>query len=269
MYCHNKVWCFLKYQLPLILSNLWGIFQHRGGDKTAGCSRNSWSNSWHLVFIVGNGSYIVRGDSKGETKWCSGCYVLIVGVSMVGFLVWFCDGAMYFFAIHIIEWHNMWPHALAKICWFEAPTLIWNFSVTATSAAWKKGNNENMVFLLKKKYEWIRIFVNFHMEVRLKFYFFWLCVYADLSCYLVADVSCLISTWTPVSIVDISWSLVFIICVSFDVCWEIVLLSPVNSFVFFFKFSDEYYCCQGVISVCPMFQGHLRKAWLMLRPIEP
>ena len=75
-----------------------GDFLAQGGDKTAGCSRNSWSksNSWHLVFIVGNGSYIVKRDSKGETKWCSGCYVLIVGVSMVGFLVRFCDGECIF-----------------------------------------------------------------------------------------------------------------------------------------------------------------------------
>jgi len=75
---------------------------HREGNKTAGCSRNSWSNSWHLVFIIGNGSYIVKSDSQDETKWCNGCYILVVGVSR-GFLVRFRDGAMYFFAIHMIE----------------------------------------------------------------------------------------------------------------------------------------------------------------------
>ena len=104
------------------MSNLWGIFQHREGNKTAGCSRNSWSNSWHLVFIIGNGSYIVKSDNNGETEWCSGCYVLVVvGVSRVGFLVRFRDGAMYFFAVPM---NNMGPRALAEICRFEAPTLI-------------------------------------------------------------------------------------------------------------------------------------------------
>ena len=88
-HCHNKVWCFLKYRLPLISSNLWGIFWHREGNKTAGCSGNSWSNSWHPVFIIGNGSYIIKSDSNGETEWCNGCYVLVVGVSRVGFLVRF------------------------------------------------------------------------------------------------------------------------------------------------------------------------------------
>jgi len=35
--------------------------------------------------------------------------------------------------------------------------------------------------------------ITIYMEVRPKFNFFWLCVYADLSYYLVADVSCLVS----------------------------------------------------------------------------
>ena len=52
--------------------------------------------------------------------------------------------------LYHIEHINTWPHTLAELCWFEAPTLIWNFSMTATSAAWKKGNNKNMVFLLKE-----------------------------------------------------------------------------------------------------------------------
>ena len=47
--------------------------------------------------------------------------------------------------------------------------------------------------------------------------------------------------------VGVSLSLVFKVCVFCDVCWEIVLLSPVNSFVFVSEFSDEDYCCQGVL----------------------
>ena len=82
-------------------------FPPQGSNKTAGCSRNPWSNNWHLVFIIGNGLYIVKSENKGGTKWCSGCFVFVLGVSMVGFLVRFHGGAMYFFAIHMIEWHNM------------------------------------------------------------------------------------------------------------------------------------------------------------------
>ena len=41
------------------------------------------------------------------------------------------------------------------------------------------------------------------MEVRLKFYFFWLCVYADLSRYLVADVSCLVSTVNTSIVIEV------------------------------------------------------------------
>ena len=44
-----------------------------------------------------------------------------------------------------------------------------------------------------------------------------------------------------------SVSLVFKICVLCDVCWEIVCLSPVNSFVFVSEFSDEDYCRQSVL----------------------
>ena len=42
-------------------------------------------------------------------------------------------------------------------------------------------------------------------------------------------------------------SLVFKVCVLCDMCWEIVLLSPVNLFVFVSEFSDGDYCCQGVL----------------------
>jgi len=67
-----------------------------------------------------------------------------------------------------------------------------------------------------------------------------------------------------VSSVFVSKSVVFKVCVTFDVFWGIVLLSPVDSLVLI-KSSDEYYCCQGVTSICPVFQGCLRKAWLVLR----
>ena len=47
--------------------------------------------------------------------------------------------------------------------------------------------------------------------------------------------------------VGISVSLVLKVCVFCDVCWEIVLLSPVNSFVFVSEFPDKDYCRQGVL----------------------
>ena len=46
--------------------------------------------------------------------------------------------------------------------------------------------------------------------------------------------------------VGVSMSLVFKVCLFCDVHWEIVLLSPMNSFVFVSEFSDEDYCCQVV-----------------------
>ena len=46
--------------------------------------------------------------------------------------------------------------------------------------------------------------------------------------------------------IGVSVSLVFKVCVFCDVRWEIVLLSPVNSFVFVSKFSDKDYCRQVV-----------------------
>jgi len=56
-----------------------------------------------------------------------------------------------------------------------------------------------------------------------------------------------------VSSVFVSESVEFKVCLTFDVCWEIVLLSPVNSLVLF-KSSDEYYCCQDVIGVVLCFK---------------
>ena len=46
--------------------------------------------------------------------------------------------------------------------------------------------------------------------------------------------------------VGVSLSLIFKVRLFCDVCWEIVLLSPVNLFVFVSEFSDEDYCCQVV-----------------------
>ena len=63
-----------------------------------------------------------------------------------------------------------------------------------------------------------------------------------------------------ISSFGVSLSVVFKVCVYFDMCWEIVLLSPMNSFVFISEFANKYYCCQGVTGVCPVFQGCLRKA---------
>jgi len=62
-----------------------------------------------------------------------------------------------------------------------------------------------------------------------------------------------------ISGIFVSVSVIFEVCVTFDVFWEIVLLSPVYSLVLF-ESSDEYYCCQGVFFICPVFQGRLRKA---------
>ena len=46
--------------------------------------------------------------------------------------------------------------------------------------------------------------------------------------------------------IGVSVSLVFKVCVFCNVRWEVVLLSPVNSFVFVSEFSDKDYCRQGV-----------------------
>jgi len=62
-----------------------------------------------------------------------------------------------------------------------------------------------------------------------------------------------------VSGVFMSGSVVFKVCFAFNVCWEIILLSPVNSLVLF-ESSDKYYCHQDVTGVCPVFQGRLGKA---------
>ena len=46
--------------------------------------------------------------------------------------------------------------------------------------------------------------------------------------------------------IRVSVSLVFKVRLFCDVRWEIILLSPVNSFVFISEFSDKDYCCQFV-----------------------
>jgi len=56
-----------------------------------------------------------------------------------------------------------------------------------------------------------------------------------------------------ISGVFMSSSVIFEVRSAFDVCWEVVLLSPVNSFILF-KSSDEYYCRQGVIGVVLCFK---------------
>ena len=56
-----------------------------------------------------------------------------------------------------------------------------------------------------------------------------------------------------------SGSVVFEVCFAFDVCWEIVLLSPMDSLVLF-ESSDRYYCRQGVTGVVLCFKDVLRKA---------
>jgi len=56
-----------------------------------------------------------------------------------------------------------------------------------------------------------------------------------------------------VSGVFMSGSVVFKVCFAFDVCWEIVLLSSVNSLILF-ESSDEYYCCQVVTGVVLCFK---------------
>ena len=56
----------------------------------------------------------------------------------------------------------------------------------------------------------------------------------------------LLSRVDVISSVGVSLSLVFKVRVFCDVCWEIILLSPVNSFIFVSEFSDEDYCRQVV-----------------------
>ena len=57
-----------------------------------------------------------------------------------------------------------------------------------------------------------------------------------------------------VSGVRISVSLVFKVCLFCDVYWEIVLLSPVNLFVFVSEFSDKDYCRQGYSGIVLCFK---------------
>ena len=56
-----------------------------------------------------------------------------------------------------------------------------------------------------------------------------------------------------VSSIFVSESVVFKVCVAFDMFWEIVLLSSVNSLVLI-KSSDKYYCHQGVTGVVLCFK---------------
>jgi len=72
---------------------------------------------------------------------------------------------------------------------------------------------------------------------------------------------CVFSLWEVdvISGIFVSGSVIFKVCFAFDVFWEIVLLSPVNSLVLI-ESSDEYYCCQSCAGICPVFQGCLRKA---------
>ena len=56
-----------------------------------------------------------------------------------------------------------------------------------------------------------------------------------------------------ISGVFMSVSVVLEVCLAFDVCWEIVLLSPMDSFVLF-KSPNKYYCRQGVIGVVLCFK---------------
>jgi len=62
-----------------------------------------------------------------------------------------------------------------------------------------------------------------------------------------------------ISGVFMSGSVVLEVCLAFDVCWEIVLLSPMDSFILF-ESPDEYYCRQGVIGVVLCFKDVSRKA---------
>ena len=51
--------------------------------------------------------------------------------------------------------------------------------------------------------------------------------------------------------VGVALSLIFKVCLFCNVRWEIVLLSPVNSFVFVSEFSNKDYCRQdGLVMSC-------------------
>ena len=57
-----------------------------------------------------------------------------------------------------------------------------------------------------------------------------------------------------ISSVRVSLSLIFKICVYFDMCWDIILLSPMNLFVFVSEFTDKYDRYQGVTGVVLYFK---------------
>ena len=52
----------------------------------------------------------------------------------------------------------------------------------------------------------------------------------------------------------VSVSVVFKVCVYFDMCQEIVLLSPMNLFIVFSEFANKDYCHQGVTGVVLCFK---------------
>jgi len=64
---------------------------------------------------------------------------------------------------------------------------------------------------------------------------------------------CFIWEVDVVSSISMSGSMVFKVCFTFDVFWEIVLLSPVNSLILI-ESSDKYYCHQGVTGVVLCFK---------------
>jgi len=52
----------------------------------------------------------------------------------------------------------------------------------------------------------------------------------------------------------VSVSMVFKVCIYFDMCWEIVLLSPMNLFIVISEFANKDYCHQGVTGVVLCFK---------------
>ena len=67
------------------------------------------------------------------------------------------------------------------------------------------------------------------------------------------DPVCFLWEVNVVSGIFMSGSVVFKVCFAFDVCWKIVLLSPMDSFILF-KSPNKYYCRQGVIGVVLCFK---------------
>ena len=119
--------------------------------------------------------------------WCSSHYILVARVSRVELWVQFRDSAVLFLSstqsdIGACSCRDM-PF------WSTDPNLKFGCDshVHSTSHS-REGKQQKLAVFAQKKDEWVRIFVDIHMELRPKFYCFWLRVHTGLYHYLIADV---------------------------------------------------------------------------------